>query len=104
MKPKYSFEIDVSGTDYETCTGQWAGYNLIVCEGNTLDELLENASVDASDQDGGEIYCGPADSAWMQDLIIDEYDKALRQACRYHDDSGSCDACMERYNAIKENE
>ncbi len=73
-QPKYSFEIDVSDREYETGTGQWANYGTLVTEGNNLDELLDNASVDVMDQDGGELFILPADSSWIQDLIQTEWE------------------------------
>lgn len=77
-KPKFSFEIDVSEYECDRYSPRWANYGTIVCEGNTLDELLESASVDIMDQDGGEISAGPADSKWMQDLISQEHFEAFQ--------------------------
>jgi hypothetical protein len=76
-KPRFSFEIDVS---YVECDryDRWANYGLIVCEGNNLDELLDNASVDIMDQDGGELDCVPADSQWMVDEITEKFYEGIR--------------------------
>ncbi len=73
MKTKYSLEIDVSDHECDAYAPQWANYGTIIAEGNTLDELYDDASVDVMDQDGGELSCRPADSGWMQDLIAEEF-------------------------------
>lgn len=70
MKHKYYLEIDCGGEECDR-GGAWACYGSIVTEGDTLDELYENASVDIIDQDGGERGQFPADSGWMQDMIKD---------------------------------
>ena len=71
-KYKYSLEIDVQGYECNSTTGAWQGYGTIVTEGNTLEELQDNATVDVIDQNGGEIDVRPADKRWMQDLIETE--------------------------------
>jgi hypothetical protein len=71
QKPKYNFEIDVQ--DYSIDGPVWRNYGTLVTWGDTLEELLANAGVDIVDQDGGEVWCGPADAGWMQDLIEQEY-------------------------------
>lgn len=73
--PLFYLEIDVSDHTTDTYC-RWANYGAIVAQGEGLDELLDDATVDIMDQDGGELDTVPADSNWMQDLIEDEY-KAL---------------------------
>lgn len=72
---KYYIEIDISDTE---ATGyedrfNWVSYGAIQSQGNTLDELMENATVDLVDQDGGEAAIVEANEAWMQDLIAEEF-------------------------------
>jgi hypothetical protein len=77
MKHKYYFEIDTGGVEASGYEDRlpWVSYGTIVAEGNTLEECLENASVDLVDQDGGNPRCSPveADEQWMQDLIIEKF-------------------------------
>lgn len=87
---KYNIEIDCSGTE---CTrfeerGCWTGWGTLVAEGDTLEELLDNAGIDASDQDGGEIWCGPADEAWMQDLVVAAYLEARGYSLGHYETHG----------------
>ena len=72
MKPKYYFEIDCSDRECDSF-GQWANYGTLVAEGNDLDSLIADASIDVMDQDGGSLDVHRADSAWMQDLIVEKY-------------------------------
>ncbi len=70
MAKRYNFEIDLCGR--EVTTGEFhqsANYGAIVCEGDSLQELLDTATVDIIDQDGGELAVREADKAWMQILI-----------------------------------
>ena len=74
---KYHIEVDTGGAEasgYED-TLPWVSYGTIVSEGNTLDELLENASVDLIDQDGGERGQVEADADWMHILIVEQFYK-----------------------------
>lgn len=75
-RPKYQFEIEVNeeASGYEDCL-PWVSYGTIVAEGDTLEQLLDSASVDLVDQDGGNPSCSPveADEAWMQELITEEF-------------------------------
>jgi hypothetical protein len=79
----FNFEIDVSDAECDRFDC-FASYGTIVAEGNTLEELLENASVDVIDQDGGDLDNGPADAKWMQDLIEAKFNDlgpdAIREA------------------------
>ncbi len=69
MRPKYYIEIDASGYEAPCDEGRWLGYDLIIAEGNTLEECLNNASIGLTDQDGGEVDQREADSDWMQDAV-----------------------------------
>lgn len=74
-KPKYYIEIDTGGAEASGYEDRlpWVSYGTIVSEGNTLDELLDNASVDLIDQDGGERGQVEADADWMQMSIAEEF-------------------------------
>lgn len=71
MSPKYYLEIDTNGAEcsgyedryYRVC------YGTIVTEGGSLEECLDNASVDLVDQDGGTANVVEAEKDWMQDMI-----------------------------------
>lgn len=75
---KYYLEIDASGFEAPCDEGRWLGYGLIVTEGNTLGECLDNAQVDRIDQDGGEHSIRPVESDAMLDAIekafMDKYE------------------------------
>lgn len=73
MKSRYYFEIDVSDRTTDHYAPWWANYGTIIAEGNSLEECLETASVDITDQDGGEIDVVSADENWMQDAIECEF-------------------------------
>jgi len=73
MKHKYDITIEV----YQECefSGdycQWLGYTDIQSYGNTLDELLDNATIGISDQNGEEHSVIDCDEDWMIDLIVHE--------------------------------
>lgn len=70
---KYYIEIDASGFEAPCDEGQWLGYGLIVAEGDSLEECLENACVDLIDQDGGEFSIREADSDAMQVAVAEEF-------------------------------
>lgn len=76
---KYYIEVDAKGvqaTGYEDRL-PWVSYGTIVSEGDTLEELLDNATVDLIDQDGEEAAIVGADKQWMLDLVEMEYIKQL---------------------------
>lgn len=78
-KPKFYFEIDCGGTEavgYED-RYSWVCYGTIVAEGDTLEELLENASVDLVDQDGGEAAIVEAETPYLQSLIRNRYEQEV---------------------------
>jgi hypothetical protein len=55
-KPRFDIEIDLDGSDV---TSYFQGWNFLsatnlVTSGNTLMELIDNASIGTDDQDGGE--------------------------------------------------
>lgn len=74
-RSKYHIEIETDGTEARGFEDQYnfVCYGCITSEGNTLDELLENAIIDLINQDGGEVAQIEADSDWMQDLIRAEF-------------------------------
>lgn len=53
--PKYSIQINDIGLDYQDA-GQWRSYSLET-SGDTYAELIHNATISETDQDGGEIDC-----------------------------------------------
>jgi hypothetical protein len=68
--------ISISNVKDDSDDGRWCSYDLDT-EGNTLDELLDNASYYMTDQDGGEIGFTEADDALAYELIVEHY-------CRDH--------------------
>lgn len=66
---QYYLEIDASGFDAPCDEGRFLSYGFIITEGDSLEECLENASVDLIDQDGGEYAMREADSDEMQDAV-----------------------------------
>jgi hypothetical protein len=100
QKPKFYFEISCDGREYDSGSGMWACYDLIVTQGNTLDELFDNASVSIINQDGGELRCSPmrADSAWMQDLIENQFlNEMIKGAGDLEDGEVGMGDCMLQY-------
>lgn len=76
-KPLYTLEIDCKGRvveGYEDVL-PWCAYGTIETQGNTLDELMDSATVNLVDQDGGDLRVAPADESWMQDLIADAFEQ-----------------------------
>ena len=55
MKTKYYIELDLEGFDITGFEDRynWLGATSLVAEGDTLEELLEDAHIFTSDQDGG---------------------------------------------------
>lgn len=65
MRPKYEIEIDCSGREVpDTCLT----YGALYSEGDTLEQLINNASISIVDQDGGEQIV-EADADWMQEAV-----------------------------------
>jgi len=54
MRYKYNIDQDL-GIEYRDC-GKWRSYQL-TAQGNTIEELIESATISEVDQDGGEITC-----------------------------------------------
>lgn len=74
---KFSFEIDVKGAECSRFAPQFTYYGTIVCEGDNLEELIDSATVDICDQDGGEVAIVAADSWWMLKKIEERYHAKL---------------------------
>lgn len=74
-KPKkYQLEIDTGGEECDLYEPRFASYGSIIAEGDTLEECLETATIDACDQDGECISCEiEADKEWMQELITSKW-------------------------------
>lgn len=70
---KYHIEIDTNGAEYDDGYGTFISYGVIVAEGDTLEECLDDASVDLVDQDGGEAGIHKADEDWMQDAVREAF-------------------------------
>lgn len=75
---KFYIEVDTDGAECGVYTGMWTCYGTITAEGNSLDELLDDASVDIIDQDGGTVNVVPADEDWMLELVTDAFYKQTR--------------------------
>lgn len=72
--------------------GRWRSYDLET-EGDTLEELLDNAIYWQTDQDGGEMGDVPADDTSAQKHIAKWYAVA---ACKCgNNGGGDCSACAE---------
>lgn len=74
-QPKYSFEFtDLEGPDDK---GLFLSAELIT-EGNTLEELLENAWYALIDQDGGEYGQREADDDYAAELITEKFNEVTK--------------------------
>lgn len=79
MRSKYMIEIDVQGWGEASSDGRWLNYDYLVACGDTLEELMDDASVSTSDQDGGEgwtVHIGDlpnAEYAMAEALIFEQY-------------------------------
>jgi hypothetical protein len=69
VKYQYEFDIDTNGAECSDFEPYFASYSTIQTFGNTLEELLDNASIGRCDQDGGDFGDTEADEAWMQELV-----------------------------------
>lgn len=80
-KKKFYIEIDCCGEEASGYEDRlpWVCYGTIVAEGDNLDELLENASVDLIDQDGGDHGPVEAGLQWMQDAVEEKFYETLRK-------------------------
>lgn len=65
----YHIEIEVNDEAEGYEEYGYRSYGTICAEGDSLQECLEDASVDLIDQDGGECGHVEADSDWMQDAV-----------------------------------
>lgn len=71
-------EIDISDRCIDDSDhGYWRGASTLVSEGDSLDELLDNATIYWSDQDGGEAGESEGDDDWCAELIQTEYYKKI---------------------------
>lgn len=76
-QPKYSFEFNgLEGSEDE---GQFLSADLIT-EGDTLEELLNNAWYALTDQDGGEWGQREADDSFAEELISAKYAEVTKAA------------------------
>jgi hypothetical protein len=71
-KHTHHLEIEVN-EECDHYEPRFATYGTIVTQGETLEELINHASIDIIDQDGGELDTVPADQEWMEKLIVDAY-------------------------------
>ena len=95
---KYYFEIDTGGAEASGYEDRlpWVSYGTIIAEGDTLDECLDNATVDLIDQDGGERGQVDADENWMQDLIVESYYGRMGDAPKSGETPGDFRSRMDR--------
>jgi hypothetical protein len=63
---KYSVVEEDIGVNYQDC-GPWRSYG-VDSFGNSLEELMENATVFEVDQDGGELNCYGIDDCPTQEV------------------------------------
>jgi hypothetical protein len=56
LKPKYSIEIQLSGEDMSSWANHayWLGADTLVAEGDNLEQLIDDATISTTDQEGGE--------------------------------------------------
>jgi len=82
----YQIEIDLYGYEFgnDLDSGRWRGAELLLAEGNTLDELLDDAAIHYADQDGGDageesLGDMPKDDfKALTQMIVDEYREQRR--------------------------
>lgn len=74
---QYYIEIDCGGAEASGYEDRlpWVCYGTIMSEGSTLEELLDNATVDLIDQDGGERGMIEAYKPWMVELIVAKWNE-----------------------------
>jgi len=73
-----SLDIDISEMGiYESDEQGWRGASNVVCDGNTLKELIDDATIWWIDQDGGEV---------METRLIDEVVYLDRLCCIIRDE------------------
>lgn len=77
---KYKYDVEIDVQDYSIDGPFWRNYGTLISQGNSLEELLDKATVDIIDQDGGEVAVVAADSEWMQDLIEEEFYRKYGQS------------------------
>lgn len=66
MKKNIYIEMDLSGYGIDICDeGPWQGLDMLVAEGSTFEELLDNATIGFLDQDGGEGRIAPFDGSYL---------------------------------------
>lgn len=94
---KFSIEIDCGGREASGYEDRlpWVSYGTIVADGNNLAQLLDSATVDLIDQDGGERGFVKADADWMQSLIYQEYAKLKSAESGKPFPEGLCVVCAE---------
>lgn len=73
-KKKYEIDCDDVGVDFAD-EGRWRSYAL-AARGNTLEELMKDATISEIDQDGGEIRCYGLDDA--SGPVSDAVEEVLR--------------------------
>lgn len=72
QKYRYNFDLTVD-RECDRYEPRWSSYDGLQAYGDTLEELLENASISIIDQDGGELDTCEADEPWMHELIVEAY-------------------------------
>lgn len=79
-KYKYNFELEADG--YECGPGDygnWQGYDLITASGNSVAEVLDDALVGITDQDGGEVAIVEPTDEMLRDLLLELMREILRR-------------------------
>lgn len=79
---KYYFEIEVNHIDYKDYDFMWEGYDMLMAQGNTLEELLDGATVFLVDQDGGVTrelsIWDTSDDYLFANLIADKFHETIK--------------------------
>ena len=78
---KYNLEIQTDGREAQGYEDRfhWVNYGMITAEGSSLKELLNSATIELIDQDGGTADTVEAEESWMQELVKKEFKLLQRQ-------------------------
>lgn len=70
-----NIEVELDEISYEDC-GVWRSYSL-VADGNSYEEMLEDAHIFETDQDGGELNNYPLHHA--ENKMVDAAEKRMKE-------------------------
>jgi hypothetical protein len=85
-KKRYDIEVSLDGEDMSSWVDHayFLGADTLLAEGDSLEELIEDATVSTSDQDGGEGRTVRLTD--LSDRTIDRYTDLMRERMRIQDD------------------